>query len=108
MDRSSQFTALLVGIVHGIAGPGGILGVLPAVGLHDTAKSITYLGSFCATSIATMGVFAAAYGEATGRLGERSELIAFRISVFSSMLSVIVGILWLVLAAIGKLQQVFG
>lgn len=103
-----QCTALIVGIVHGIAGPGGILGVLPAVGLHDTMKSIMYLGSFCVTSIATMGVFAAVYGEATGRLGERSEMMAFRISIFSSMLSVIVGILWLVLAAAGKLQEVFG
>ncbi|KAE9089456.1 hypothetical protein PF007_g19593 [Phytophthora fragariae] len=106
--RTQKCTALVVGIVHGIAGPGGILGVLPAVGLHDTVKSCTYLGSFCATSIATMGIFAAVYGEATGRLGERSELLAFRISIFSSMLSVIVGVLWLVLAAIGKLQEVFG
>ncbi|KAG2782849.1 hypothetical protein JG687_00009755 [Phytophthora cactorum] len=106
--QTQKCTALLVGIVHGIAGPGGILGVLPAVGLHDTVKSCTYLGSFCITSIATMGIFAAAYGEATGRLGERSELLAFRISIFSSMLSVIVGVLWLVLAAIGKLQEVFG
>ncbi|RLN88953.1 hypothetical protein BBJ28_00007808 [Nothophytophthora sp. Chile5] len=106
--QTQKCTALLVGIVHGIAGPGGILGVLPAVGLHDTVKSVTYLGSFCVTSIATMGVFAAVYGEATGRLGERSELLAFRISIFSSMLSVIVGVLWLVLAAIGKLQEVFG
>ncbi|GMF12882.1 unnamed protein product [Phytophthora lilii] len=106
--QTQKCTALLVGIVHGIAGPGGILGVLPAVGLHDTVKSVTYLGSFCVTSIATMGVFAAVYGEATGRLGERSELLAFRISIFSSMLSVIVGVLWLVLAAIGKLQEIFG
>ncbi|GLD98872.1 hypothetical protein PINS_up007590 [Pythium insidiosum] len=106
--QTQKCTALLVGIVHGFAGPGGILGVLPAVGLHDTFKSFLYLGAFCVTSIATMGVFAAAYGEATGRLGERSELMAFRISIFSSMLSVIVGILWLVLAALGKLQQVFG
>lgn len=106
--QTQKCTALLVGIVHGIAGPGGILGVLPAVGLHDTVKSVTYLGSFCLTSIATMGVFAAVYGEATGRLGERSELLAFRISIFSSMLSVVVGVLWLVLAAIGKLQEIFG
>ncbi|KAG7386912.1 hypothetical protein PHYPSEUDO_015117 [Phytophthora pseudosyringae] len=106
--QTQKCTALLVGIVHGIAGPGGILGVLPAVGLHDTVKSCTYLGSFCVTSIATMGLFAAVYGEATGRLGERSELLAFRISIFSSMLSVIVGVLWLVLAAIGKLQEIFG
>lgn len=106
--QTQKCTALVVGIVHGIAGPGGILGVLPAVGLHDTVKSCLYMGSFCVTSIATMGLFAALYGEATGRLGERSELLAFRISIFSSMLSVIVGVLWLVLAALGKLEKVFG
>ncbi|CAI5705172.1 unnamed protein product [Peronospora effusa] len=106
--QTQKCTALVVGIIHGIAGPGGILGVLPAVGLHNTIKSFTYLGSFCLTSIFAMGGFAAGYGEATGRLGERSELLAFRISIFSSMLSVIVGILWLVLAAIGKLQEIFG
>ncbi|CAI5714083.1 unnamed protein product [Hyaloperonospora brassicae] len=106
--RTQKCTALLVGIVHGIAGPGGILGVLPAVGLHDTIKSFTYLCSFCLTSIVTMGVFAAAYGEATGRLGDRSEVLAFRVSMFSSSLSVVVGVLWLVLTAMGKLQEVFG
>ena len=81
---------------------------MPAVGLHDTVKSFTYLCSFCLTSIVTMGVFAAAYGEATGRLGDRSEVLAFRISMFSSSLSVVVGVLWLVLTAMGKLQEVFG
>ncbi|CAI5746433.1 unnamed protein product [Peronospora destructor] len=106
--QTQKCTAFIVGIIHGIAGPGGILGVLPAVGLHNTVKSFTYLGSFCLTSIITMGGFAAGYGEATGRLSERSELLAFRISFLSSMLSVVVGIVWLVLAAIGKLQEIFG
>ena len=53
-----------------------------------------------------MGGFAAGYGEATGRLGERSELLAFRISIFSSILSVIVGTLWLVLTATGSGSEV--
>ncbi|CEG40371.1 hypothetical protein L915_02890 [Plasmopara halstedii] len=106
--QTQKCTALIVGIVHGIAGPGGILGVLPAVGLHDTVKSCIYLSSFCLASILTMGLFAAVYGEATGRLGDRSELLAFRISIISSMLSVIVGVLWLILAALGKLQEIFG
>ncbi|CCI10811.1 unnamed protein product [Albugo candida] len=97
-STTQKYTAFLVGIVHGVAGPGGILGVLPAVGLHDSVKSITYLGSFCVASILIMGTFAGCYGEATARLGQRSEVVAFRISIFSSMLSVIVGIVWIILA----------
>ncbi|KAI9920042.1 hypothetical protein PsorP6_015497 [Peronosclerospora sorghi] len=99
------YTALCVGLVHGVAGPGGILGVLPAIGLHNTAKSCTYLGSFCLMSIVTMGLFAAGYGEVTGRLGDRSELVAFRIAIFSSLLSVVVGMFWLGLAALGHLHE---
>ena len=105
---AQKIMALTVGIVHGIAGPGGILGVLPAVGLHDTVKTCAYLGSFCLTSILIMGSFAAMYGEATGRLSANSKRLAFRLSLVSSMLSIIVGILWIVLLAMGKLDQVFG
>ncbi|OQR91112.1 hypothetical protein THRCLA_22489 [Thraustotheca clavata] len=105
---TQKATALCVGIVHGIAGPGGILGVLPAVGLHNWVKSVAYLGSFCFTSILIMGLFAAFYGEATAQLGKRSAFIAYVIAMFSSMLSVIVGVLWIVLVALGKLQDIFG
>ena len=62
--------ALGIGIVHGIAGPGGILGVLPAVELHDAVLSTAYLSSFCLTSILAMGIFAAVYGEITARIGD--------------------------------------
>ncbi|VEU40985.1 unnamed protein product [Pseudo-nitzschia multistriata] len=65
---SKQFLALCVGIVHGVAGPGGVLGVVPAVKLHNLWHSIAYLGSFCASSIATMGGFAACYGAVSTRL----------------------------------------
>lgn len=84
--------ALCVGIVHGIAGPGGILGVLPAVVLNNWGKSVAYLGSFCVASILTMGVFAAVYGEATGRLGRNSLLMEFRIGACSASFSIVVGV----------------
>ncbi|KAF0695065.1 Aste57867_14088 [Aphanomyces stellatus] len=105
---TQKATALCVGIIHGIAGPGGILGVMPAVRYHNWIRSMLYLGTFCVTSIVIMGLFAALYGELTARLGQRSAVIAFRINVFSSSLSVAVGILWITLVALGKMKAVFG
>ncbi|KAJ0391965.1 hypothetical protein P43SY_002483 [Pythium insidiosum] len=104
---AQRLTALTVGIVHGIAGPGGILGVLPAVVMDDWGKSIAYLASFCLASIFIMGVFAALYGEVTGRLSRNSELMAFRLGVFSSAFSIVVGVAWIALQATGQMDKVF-
>ena len=44
----TKAAALCIGIVHGVAGPGGILGVLPAVSLHNWRKSTLYLSASAA------------------------------------------------------------
>ncbi|KAE9302489.1 hypothetical protein PF008_g22481 [Phytophthora fragariae] len=103
---TQKIMALLVGIIHGFAGPGGILGVLPAVVLNDWVKSVAYLGSFCAASIFIMGVFAALYGEVTGRLGGDSLVMEFRIGIFSAFFSFIVGVAWIGLQATGQMDAV--
>jgi ABC-type nickel/cobalt efflux system permease component RcnA len=106
--RTQQLTAFAYGIAHGLAGTGGVLGVLPAVILNDWAKSSAYLLSFCIASIFIMGVFAASYGEITGRLTQFSDSLLYRIGIFSSCVSLGVGILWIILVATGSLDVVFG
>ncbi|CAH0476180.1 unnamed protein product [Peronospora belbahrii] len=105
---TQKIMALLVGIIHGFAGPGGILGVLPAVVLNDWVKSAAYLASFCIASVFIMGIFAAIYGEITGRLGGNSLAVEFRIGIFSAFFSLIVGVAWIGLQATGQMSAVFG
>jgi hypothetical protein len=103
---SAKSLAILVGIVHGLAGPGGVLGVIPAVQLHDWKLASLYLGCFCLSSTITMGCFASVYGSCCSRLSMTTNL-EFQIHCFSSSLSILVGITWLVLLSVGKLEDVF-
>ena len=103
---STKTLAFLAGIVHGLAGPGGVLGVIPAVQLHDWKLATCYLGSFCISSTLTMGVFACTYGTLSTFLGRKTNW-EFQIQCFSSTLSILVGITWLVLLSLGKLEDVF-
>lgn len=104
---TQKVVAFSIGIVHGIAGPGGILGVLPAVQLHSWLWSMVYLTSFAFTSTLCMGLFAMVYGECTVRVSD-SRKVAMYLSYFSASLSIIVGVIWIILLSLGKLGDIFG
>jgi len=82
------------------------MGVLPAVALHDWTKSSLYLGSFCASSILSMGGFAAAFGELTLRL-DHAYSVKKGCMLCTSVVAMSVGILWLVLIYMGLLDEIF-
>lgn len=107
-DTTTQkVVSFSIGVLHGVAGPGAILGVLPAVEMQSWRASTLYLGSFVIASTLSMGAFAALYGELTKRMGSTAESVELGLRVFSASLSIVVGVLWLVLSLIGKLDTFF-
>lgn len=110
---STEVVALLAGIIHGVAGPGGVLGVIPAVQLRDTKLACIYLSTFCLTSTLVMGGFAVFYGTLSEWLAAGSGTRGggcsrvFMVEMGSALLSIGVGVVWLVLLSVGKLQEVF-
>jgi hypothetical protein len=105
--HSQRVLAFIIGIVHGVAGPGAILGVLPAVEMQNWQSSCIYLSSFIITSTLSMGTFAALYGELSKRIGSTAECVELLVSLFSASLSIGVGILWITLSYYGKLNAFF-
>ena len=100
--------ALMAGLVHGVAGPGGVLGVIPAVQLRDAKMAALYLGSFCLTSTAVMGGFAAFYGTISVWLaGGGPTNRMFVVEIGSALLSICVGFIWLSLLSMNALDEVF-
>mmetsp|Transcript_16835 Transcript_16835/g.36626 ORF Transcript_16835/g.36626 Transcript_16835/m.36626 type:complete len:315 (+) Transcript_16835:285-1229(+) len=105
-ETSTKLLAFGIGIIHGVAGPGGVLGVIPAVHLQDWRLATVYLGTFCLTSTLCMGCYAALYGMFSAKLSDTAHL-EFQLECLSAALSIAVGILWLVLISLGKLNEFF-
>jgi hypothetical protein len=109
VSKVQSSASIGVGLVHGVAGPGGVLGVLPVVSLHGSlARASLYLACFCLSSVVSMGTLSAIYGEVTSRSSAQSALTAFRVAAVSAAISITVGLVWVVLQACGQLENVFG
>lgn len=100
-NTTQRAVSVAMGLLHGVAGPGGILGVLPALELQHWQSSTIYLGSFIIASTISMGIFAAAYGEGTKRLGASSESLELALRLVSSSASVLVGLIWIAVTVSG-------
>ena len=108
-----------IGFSHGVASPSGILSVLPAVVLDDSAKATAYLVAFFITSTASMGAFAGAFGlvaslaaaaaaadparNPAARVSDAPARVAMGLNLFAGAAAVAIGVAWLALSAAGKL-----
>lgn len=113
-EASRARQSLGIGFVHGLAGPSGILAVLPAVVLEDAARSTAYLVAFFVASTACMASFAAAFGAASDSatragLGEGARhsdtpaRVAMALNLFAGCASIAIGTAWVALSSLGRL-----
>ena len=132
-DKSRGGWSMSIGLVHGVAGPSGILAVLPAVVLADAGKSAAYLVAFFVASATAMGAFAAIFGYVTDlavrrqmdddaqhdgcedvgavnsntrrvtRATDAATRVAMGLNLGAGILAVAVGTLWLALSGLGLL-----
>lgn len=98
--RSSAL-ALVVGLIQGL-GATSVLGGMSASQLNDMSTAL-YLSTFCLTSTFISGGFTAFY-DWLGRKGSSGKSI-FLVEAGSAILSVAVGVLYLALLLVGKMEE---
>ena len=105
--NNSRVVSILIGIIHGVSGPGAVLGLLPAIALHNITKSSIYLSSFCVASIIAMGSYATAWSKLTNTIGNQSNIDRFNyyLIIMTACFSLTVGIVWLALSCTGGISQ---
>jgi hypothetical protein len=87
--------ASLVGLLHGTAGAGHVLGVLPALALPTRASALGYLIGFGLGTIVVMTLFAAFVGAAGTRLAELGSRAWSGLLGACGAASIVVGAFWL-------------
>ena len=95
--KNATCYSVLIGIVHGISGTGAVLGILPAITLHDSKKTSVYLISFFLSSLVTMGIYAITWNRINSFVKDKSKinLYNFYSQFVMSTITLGVGILWL-------------
>lgn len=87
--------AFAVGLLHGTAGAGHVLGVLPALAFPTRTGAAAYLLFFAAGTVASMTGYSAVVGRAGRRLSLSGRRAYAGLLAGCSALSVLVGVHWL-------------
>jgi len=93
---NDAFTALGIGIVHGLAGVSHLIGILPSLALPTKLDAASYILGFGTGTVFTMVLYSSIMGMLTSRVESRNQkrlLLGIRIA--GSSAAVLVGIFWI-------------
>jgi sulfite exporter TauE/SafE len=84
-----------VGVVHGLAGSGAAVALIPVVALESPAAGIGYLVVFAAGTILAMALYGVVAGFVVGRASQVSLTLARTVARVTGIATVIIGAIWL-------------
>jgi ABC-type nickel/cobalt efflux system permease component RcnA len=94
--RQSFFTAIFIGVIHGLAGVSHLVGMLPTLAFPTVFDSGMYLTGYGLGTITAMVVFSFALGFVAWQSDEKFKPIIFKSIQFAgASLSVVVGLFWM-------------
>lgn len=87
--------ATAMGALHGLAGTGAAVALIPLAGVGSPGPAFLYLAVFGAGTALSMGLYAMFAGWAAGRAAHRSGAMGRGLARVAGLGSMAVGILWL-------------
>jgi nickel/cobalt transporter (NicO) family protein len=85
-----------VGVVHGLAGSGAAVALIPVVALDNPLAGLGYLVVFAVGTILAMALYGVVAGFLVGRASTASLHLAQVIARVTGVATIIIGLLWLV------------
>jgi ABC-type nickel/cobalt efflux system permease component RcnA len=96
IERQTYWTALGIGIVHGLAGVSHIIGVLPTLAFKSSTDSILYLSGFGVGTILTMIIFSFVLGLIGNSANVKNKNSIYKlINGAAGVCAIFVGIFWI-------------
>lgn len=95
--RDDAWTALGIGVIHGVAGVSHLIGILPSLALPTRADSISYILGFGVGTIITMVAYSSIMGMVSYKAAKNDhKKLLLGIRIAGSTVAVLVGIFWIV------------
>jgi nickel/cobalt transporter (NicO) family protein len=88
--------ATAVGLVHGLAGSGAAVALIPVIGFESPAAGVAYLVVFAVGTVVAMGLYGLLAGAIFGRTAGSSLCVAHLLARSTGVFTVAVGVVWLV------------
>jgi sulfite exporter TauE/SafE len=94
-DHDHRHAATAVGLLHGLAGSGSAVALIPLVGFESPASGIFYLVLFAIGTIAGMAMYGLLAGLVLGRAADGSARLARLLARVTGVFTMVIGFVWL-------------
>lgn len=94
-DHDHGHAVTAVGLLHGLAGSGGAIALIPLVGFESPGAGIIYLVLFALGTIGGMALYGLLAGLVLGRAADGSVRIARFVARATGIFTMVIGFVWL-------------